>query len=272
MKRVRLAPLLIAIVAIGCSSAPGGSTSPAGSAIPSATPAATRGATPTATPAATPAATVAALDVTVLPPEEPREPRTAVAGQRCIFLLTIQGGDRADPIEVKADADGARIEIAPPTIEEGTVAEVTVIPAPVTADATVPVTITVRRGGLERVETRTVPVWPETDTLEAEARGRLATFTAWLATERPDLGITPETAWTGTALQTRMLVVSHYLFLSDDWEAALEWHVMIAPHDWSRIVLRRRWVEDRPSAAFEIASVSGGDQPREIEPPADVIR
>lgn len=210
--------------------------------------------------------------VDVLPPEEPLDVRTAIAGQRCVFLVRVTGGDSTEPIEIDATADGATVEVAPATLEEGVVAEVTVVPWPVSSDASVPVTITVGRGDASRTERRTIPVWPETDSLEPEARDRLASFTGWLATEQPALGITPAKAWDGSALQTKMLVVSHYQFLSDDWEAALEWHVMIAPHDWSRIILRRRWVDDRPSLAFEIGSVSAGDPPREITPPEAILR
>lgn len=249
---------MIAVFVFGCA------VSEAPTSAPPATPA------PTATPL--PTATPPPLTVTVVPSEEPMDVRTAVGGQRCIFLVRVMGGDPAQPIALEAVAVGGTVDVAPATIEETTVAEVTVIPDPVTTEANATVTITARRGDQARTETRTVPVWPETDTLQAEARDRLATFTAWLARERPELGITTTTAWQGTALQPKMLVVSHYLFLSDEWEVALEWHVMIAPHDWSRIILRRRWVEDRPSLAFEIASVSAGDEPHDIPPPDVVLR
>lgn len=212
------------------------------------------------------------LSMTVLPPEEPLQPRTAIPGQRSIFLVRVTGGPVDEVIGLDASADGATIEIAPDSIDEDTVAEVTVIPEVVTAETTLTVEITARRGGDARTETRTLPVWLQSDTLEAEARERLATFTTWLAETQPELGISPDTAWTPSALQTQMLVVSHYLFLSDEWEAVLEWHVMIAPHDWGRLFLRRRWVEDRPSLAFEIASVSAGDEPRAIDLPDAVIR
>jgi hypothetical protein len=221
---------------------------------------------------AAPTAPEAPFVVAVLPPEEPMDPRTAIPGQRCIFLVRANGGDASQPIEIEVDAGTASVGVAPDVIDDETVAEVTVVPPPTADEANLAVTITVRRGSSAVTATRTIPVWPQTDTLEAEARGRLATFTTWLAAERPDLGITPATPWDGSALQTKMLVVSHYQFLSDDWEAALEWHVMIPPHDWGRLILRRRWVEDRPSIAFEIASVSGGDAPREIEPPEVVLR
>lgn len=219
----------------------------------------------------------APLDLTVIPAEEPLDPRTAIAGQRCVFLVRVAGGPTDRQIELEADvggdaASGATVDIAPDAIDEATVAEVTVVPGPVRGETSIIVAITARRGDAEETAARTIPLWPESDSLEAEARGRLATFTDWLAEAHPELGITPSTEWVGSALQTHMLVVSHYLFLSDEWEVALEWHVMIAPSDWGRIILRRRWVEERPSLAFEIPSVSAGDEPREIAPPETVIR
>ena len=183
------------------------------------------------------------------------------------------GGPADEPIELEATTDGAaQIEIAPDAIDETTVAEVTVVPGPVIAEGSITIAFTARRGDADATASRTLPLWGESDSLEAEARDRLARFTAWLAAARPELGITPDTIWTPSALQTQMLVVSHYLFLSDDWEAVLEWHVMMAPHDWERLILRRRWVEERPSLAFEIGSVSAADAPQEIEPPDAVIR
>ena len=47
---------------------------------------------------------------------------------------------------------------------------------------------------------------------------------------------------------------------------------MIAPYDWTRIYLRRRWTEAWPSRAFEIASVTGQTDPIEIAPPTVVTR
>jgi hypothetical protein len=68
------------------------------------------------------------------------------------------------------------------------------------------------------------------------------------------------------------LVVSHYLFFSAEWEMHLSWHVMIAPDDWSRIELRRRFIETKPSLAFEIASVSAGSESRSTAPPDELWR
>jgi hypothetical protein len=68
------------------------------------------------------------------------------------------------------------------------------------------------------------------------------------------------------------LVVSHYLFFSDEWEMHIEWHIMIAPDDWARIDLRRRFEEVSPSKAFEITSREADDVPISIMVPETVWR
>lgn len=238
--------VLILILAVGCTA----EAAPSGSSSPPSDP----------------------LDVLVLPAEEPVDIRTAIAGQRSIFLVRVEGGPAGEPIDITATAPGARVAVAPETIEPGTVAEVTVIPDATTEERILDVTITVRRGSAVHTEARTLPVWVEQNYLDPEARERFGVFAAWLATAHPELGITPDTTWEGTPLQPKMLVVSHYLFLSEDWEVALEWHVMIAPHDWSRIYLRRRWTEEKPSLGFEITSVSAGDEPVAFDPAAVIER
>jgi len=80
-------------------------------------------------------------------------------------------------------------------------------------------------------------------------------FVAWLTLNRPELGITSETEWSGTMVSPRWLVVSHYLFFSEDWEMHVSWHIMVPPYDWARIDLRHRFDEETPSYAFEISSV-----------------
>ncbi len=68
------------------------------------------------------------------------------------------------------------------------------------------------------------------------------------------------------------LVVSHYLFFSEDWEMHVSWHIMVAPYDWARIDLRHRFDEETPSYAFEISSVDAGSEPCPIDPPESVWR
>ena len=92
-------------------------------------------------------------------------------------------------------------------------------------------------------------------------------FIPWLAINHPELSITDETEWSGTIVNPKILVVMHYIFLSETWEMYVTWHVTIPPHDWTRIYLRHRFTESRPAYAFEIPSVKGQGEPQAIEVP-----
>ena len=192
-----------------------------------------------------------------------------VGGQRFVFLVTASGAAADGPVEIAAAAAGAAITIEPQPLPPGVVGEVSVVPAAVATETNLEVQITARRGDIERIETRTLAVFADEDGLKEEATEHLAAFLPSLAASHPELGIDESTAWESTP-GSWVLVVNHYLFFSADWEVDLEWHVMIAPDDWSRIHLRRRWTETRPSLAFEISSVSGGTEVHEITP-ADAV-
>ena len=69
-----------------------------------------------------------------------------------------------------------------------------------------------------------------------------------------------------------LLVVSHYACWSEDWEATILWHNMIAPYDWTEIQMRHRWTESVPSLAFRIDSASGATAPQAVAPPEVVVR
>jgi hypothetical protein len=156
----------------------------------------------------------------------------------------------------------------------GVVGEVTIVPEPVAEGSEpveVDVAITGSRGGVERAVKVTLAVVPGTDELGAEAADHLGPFVEWLAGNRPELGIDPETSWQSTP-GSWVLVVNHYAFFSEDWELELSWHVMVPPADWARIALRHRWTEVKPSLAFEISSFTERTQPREIPPPDHVWR
>jgi hypothetical protein len=198
----------------------------------------------------------------------------AIGGQRVVFLVTATGSAADGPVELAATADGASVTIEPQAVTPGVVAEVTVVPEAVaegSEPANIEVTIAGSRGAVTRRVERTLAVAPGRDELGAEAREHLAPFAEWLAANRPELGIDPETTWQPTP-GTWVLVVNHYAFFSEDWELELSWHVMIPPDDWARVALRHRWTEAHPSLAFEISSFSEGTEPREIAPPDDVWR
>lgn len=196
-----------------------------------------------------------------------------MSGSRAVFLVTVSGSPSDGPVDIAASATGAAVTVQPQALEPGVVGEVTIVPGAVTGDVELDVAISARRGDVERDEVRTLIVTQGEveDSLRAEADAHLAPFVAWLGTEHPELGITDATAWEGMR-GSWVLIVEHYLYFSDEWELDLEWHVMVPPSDWSRISLRKRWTEARPSFAYEIESVAGGDAPREIAPPEAVWR
>lgn len=233
------------------------------------------GTTPTATPNGSvgPAPTTtgpsgSAFSLTVLPE---RFVGKSIGDQRVILLVTASGTASDGPVAIRATAGGERVEVEPAELEPGKVGEVTVVPAAITGEHDLIVTITATRDDVVQTEERTIPLVEGTDSEAATARGNLARFTGWLGESRPELGISDGTEWQGTP-GSWVLVVTHYIFVSDAWELDMAWHVMMPPDDWIRINLRHRWTETTPSIAFEIPSAAGIGGPREIAPDDAVWR
>ena len=218
----------------------------------------------------------------------PTEITDSVPDQRCVFLVTVEdvlppGLD--EPVHITASVPGADVmvenaDILSGDLLPGDVAEVSVVPLPLEKQALkdgrmLYGTVTGESGGHECVRGFSVFVTSEeVYDLEEAAAAIRDLFVPWLAENEPGLGITAETEWAGTIVTPHILIVTHYLFFSEEWEAHVFWHVMIPPHDWARIELRRRFVETAPSLAFEISSVDAGP-PHEviaIEPAPDVWR
>lgn len=205
-------------------------------------------------------------------------------GQRCVLLATVtndgEGLWAQIPVEITASAPGATVTVENGSIRPGEVAEVTVI-SESSAGETNPdggwdfvATIRATRGSLQRVAEVPITVTSnESDLVGPDATAVRDLFIPWLAENRPDLGITDQTDWTGTIVTPHILVVTHYLFYSAEWEMHVFWHVMIPPYDWGRIELRRRFEEVLPSVAFEIPSRSAAPiEVREIEPEGQLWR
>lgn len=227
------------------------------------------GASPTTSPPApSPSAASAEFDLAVLP--ELFVGRS-VAGTRVILLVTISGSADDGPVDVSATGTGATITVEPARLSPGVVGEVTVVPDPVGDLANLDVVIVATRGDVRREVSRTLEVAEAAEFPRAPADAHLARFTPWLAANRPDLGITPETDWAWSP-GSWVLIVHHHAYLSADWELELSWHEMIPPSDWVRINLRRRWAETKPSLAFEITSAQAGGDPIEIEPEPGIWR
>jgi len=214
----------------------------------------------------------------------PVEVRDSIVGQRIVLLAAVADEQTrpwpTGPVYITATAEGAVVTVTPALLIPGRVAEITVIPQPRKADGaqliidgddegwSLEVTITAQRFGLK--ETAQVPIRVTSD--EPDLVGPLAAevrdlFIPWLAENHPGLGIGPATKWVGTIVTPHILVVTHYLYFSDEWELHVFWHVMIPPYDWARIELRRRFRETVPSLAFEIPSRSAAQpEVRSIEP------
>jgi len=199
----------------------------------------------------------------------------SIAGQHFVFIVTItdEGQECEIPVTISAVAPGAGVVIYQEDIFEGEVAEVVVIPAQASIGNNITVTITGKRGSVSDEKVASFEVAEGEDDRQEYATELLDKFVSWLATNHPELGITGDTAWNGTTVSPVFwLVVSHYLFFSEEWEVHIEWHITMPPDDWARIDLRHRFDELVPSYAFEISSVNATSEPVPIEPPDIVWR
>ncbi|MBF7097690.1 hypothetical protein [Alkalibacter mobilis] len=196
----------------------------------------------------------------------------SISDQSIHYLVTVSDEAENDPVTITASATGANVTVVQGEIIEGQVAEVIVVPNTESVGKTVEVLIEGKRGSVFENKTMTFEVIEGEDDRKDYAEELLIPFVNYLSQVHPEFNITSETEWTGTIVSPQWLVVSHYLFFSDEWELHLEWHVMIAPSDWARIDLRHRFDEIKPSKAFEISSVSLGSSPTSIEVPAEIWR
>jgi len=202
----------------------------------------------------------------------------AVPGEATGVLVTISDAEPTEqPVELAVAADGAEVSVEPTSIHQGQVAEVVIVAEPTSEERPLEIVVTGRRGDLEATAIRSTIVRPFEGGEEVEeyARTLLGLFTSWLAEHQPELGIGPETEFSESFV-CPVLVVTHYLFLSDAWEIGLSWHVMIAPHDWAEIYLRPR-EEATPTLAFRLRSQDGAlnDGVGDISPiaaPSEVTR
>jgi len=197
----------------------------------------------------------------------PEHIEPSVPGQRCVFLVGVadeegsgQGGKVTITATVTSEVFGT-VTVEPQAIAPDEVAEVTVIPEEVDRGKSFTVVVRGERGGVERIEEATLEVVEGSeDELGAMAAEMRDQFIPWLAVNHPELGITSETEWIGTIVKPGILVVMYYLFFSEEWEMGVTWHVTRSPDNWTRIYLRHRLTEMRPSRGFEISSWSTEDE------------
>ncbi|MGD8451689.1 MAG: hypothetical protein PVJ57_07705 [Phycisphaerae bacterium] len=225
----------------------------------------------------------------------PEQVYDAVYGQRIVVLVSVEDNGQTpvpEPVHITVSSSQADITVVPAYILPGQVCEATAIPRPRLAFGAgskplhsagqrgypegddVVITVCGERNGAEQSAELHVNVlyggdgWLEYATMVRER------FIPYLAEQHPELGITPQTVWTGTIVKPHILVVTHYLFFSAEWEMGIMWHNTIPPYDWSRIYLRHRYTDMTPTYAFEISSFSAQppEQPHPIDPPAEVDR
>ncbi|MBN2381038.1 hypothetical protein JXM67_14670 [candidate division WOR-3 bacterium] len=200
----------------------------------------------------------------------------AIVGQRCVLLIRLSESKDGKPVEVSASVDGADVIVEYAPLEEGVV-EVTVIPDSSALKDTVwgdTITgwITGERGNYRDSSEFELYVIPGEDGLLDYASEVRDSFIRRLSDDYPELGIDNQIEWTPTIVLPHYLVVSHYLFFSDEWEMWVDWHNTIYPHDWTRMYLRRRGEDMTPCDAFEISSQTEWGDAYEITPPDSVTR
>lgn len=193
-----------------------------------------------------------------------------------LLLLVAPADPAARPMAITAEAAGAEVTVEPAEISGTQIAEVTIVPSAAEGEGVLTATITASAGGEARSVTLEVDVLPWDDDRREQGAEILGLFTPWLAENHPELGITPDTEFSGTHVAPELLVVSHYCFLGEEWEAGVSWHIMLPPDDFAELYLRPRG-EMRPTKAFRIASwqtalETGEYEVEEVTPPADVVR
>jgi len=201
---------------------------------------------------------------------EPSQYSPVMADQRCVVLVSVDG--TGSPATVTAAVNGAAtVEPAFLQVDPGEVVEFTVIPTG-RAGAAVELELTAERNGHSDTASLSLEVVDWIDDLEplaAELRDR---FVAYLAANRPELGITAATTWTPTITKPQILVVMHYLFFSAEWEMGITWHVTVPEHAWARMYLRHR-DQFQPSIGLEIPSyLDPASPPQPWAPPLEADR
>lgn len=118
----------------------------------------------------------------------------------------------------------ATVTVSHKQIKPGQVAEVAVIPSKLTADTKMNITIIGEREGLKNNEIITIEVFggeivnEDEDPLKTFAAEIRDKFVSWLEINNVEFYISNETEWKGTIVRPRFLVVTFYLFFSDEWE------------------------------------------------------
>ena len=194
-----------------------------------------------------------------------------IPGQTGWFLVEIISGQQIDDYDVQIltntsiDTDYVYWPQAP-------LLEVFLYPNSTHVDTCIQVEITFTSGFSVARDTALLYVLNWEGSELAEVIGKRDVFVDYLADSIPDFGINETVSWTPIYNCAGILVVGHYLFMSDLWELEVSWHVMIPPYDWVQVYLRHRgYVE--PGWAGRIDSWSTDNTTiLSTEPPEEIYR
>jgi len=104
--------------------------------------------------------------------------------------------------------------------------------------------------GVEKAYNMKIIITDWDDNYES-AMQHLDRFSVWVKSYQPQYnGIFSEPAYF-YATYPKILIVEHYSFISDKYEVRLCFHVMIPPHDWSMLCIRKR-TQFEPEMAFRL--------------------
>ncbi|MCK5396905.1 MAG: hypothetical protein KAJ33_01480 [Thermoplasmata archaeon] len=197
----------------------------------------------------------------------------AIPGQICVFLVDVYNLTGIDSVKISAKADGGMyndLTVYPETITESQVAEISIIPKRSTIGQTVALEITGKMSGVSVTETIYIEVINDFDLIRGFAEDAKDIFVPWIAENYPELNIDENTVFEPTVVRHGLIIVEHYMFLSDEWEMYVTWHCTAYPDDWSKVYLRQRYVETAPSYAFKEYSMTYPTEPYVIDVPLDI--
>ncbi|MDT8323554.1 MAG: hypothetical protein RRA94_05555 [Bacteroidota bacterium] len=118
-------------------------------------------------------------------------------------------------------------------------AELSLHPAPTLATGLYALTVIARHGGVQKEYSLHVDMREWSQSGPGHEMDRRQDFLDWLAVAHPELGDVDALPYFRFCTYPEILIVEHWTFLSAEWEMRVCFHVMIPPHNWSMMLLRR---------------------------------
>jgi hypothetical protein len=206
------------------------------------------------------------LEISFLP-----EYMNSAPGETGWFLVEINSTRQTTDIEIDIQTN-VSIETDYTYWSQTPLLEIFLYPDSSHIDSCIEVNVTISSGALVAHDVASLSVLNWSFGELTEVIEKRDVFINYMAINYPELGINDSTSWTPIHNGAGILIVGHYLFKSDQWELEIDWHVMIAPHDWVKGYLRHR-AEVQPSWAGIIESWSSDNHTIiEVEPPTDIYR